>query len=149
MSFAEKIDHDLKQAMLAKEKEKLEAIRAVKTAFIMARSDKGAGSVLTEAEEIKIMQKLVKQRKESAAIYIEQNRKDLYDKEILEAVVIEAYLPAPMNEQEIKKIVQKIIAETSAQGMKDMGKVMAAATKELAGKADGKVISGIVKELLS
>jgi uncharacterized protein len=148
MSFAEKINDDLKQAMLAREKEKLEAIRAVKTAFVLARSDKGAGSVLTEPEEIKIMQKLVKQRKESAAIYMDQNRQDLYDKEMLEATVIEAYLPVKMNEAEIKKIVQKIITETSAQGMKDMGKVMASATKELAGKADGKIISGIVKELL-
>jgi hypothetical protein len=149
MSFSEKIDNDLKQAMLARAKEKLEAIRAVKTAFIMARSDKGAGSVLTEPEEIKIMQKLVKQRKESAAIYKEQNRQDLYDKEMVEAAVIETYLPAQMNETEIRKIVQKIIAETCAQGMKDMGKVMGTATKELAGKADGKIISGIVKELLS
>lgn len=149
MSFAEKIDNDLRQAMLAREKEKLEAIRAVKTAFVLARSDKGAGSVLTEPEEIKIMQKLVKQRKESAAIYKDQNRKDLYDKEMIEAAVIEAYLPVQMNEAEIKKIVQRIITETSALGMKDMGKVMAAATKELAGKADGKIISGIVKELLA
>ena len=149
MPFKEKIDFDLKQAMLAKQKEKLEAIRAVKTAFVLARSDKGAGSVLTEAEEIKIMQKLVKQRKESAAIYKDQNRLDLYDREMVEAAVIEAYLPAQMDETEIKKIVKRIISETSAQGMKDMGKVMAAASKELAGKADGKVISGIVKELLS
>jgi uncharacterized protein len=149
MSFAEKIDNDIKKTMLAREKEKLEALRAVKTAFVLARTDKGAGSVLTEAEELKILQKLVKQRKESAEIYIAQNRKDLYDKEMLEATVIEAYLPAQMNETEIKKIVQKIISETGAQGIKDMGKVMGLATKELAGKADGKFISGIVKELLS
>jgi uncharacterized protein YqeY len=148
MSFAEKIDNDLKQAMLAREKEKLEAIRAVKTAFILARSEKGAGSVLTEPEEIKIMQKLVKQRKESAAIYKDQNRQDLYEKEMIEAVVIEAYLPAQMDEAEIRKILQKIITETDAQGMKEIGKVMSLATKELAGKADGKIISGIVKELL-
>ena len=148
MSFSEKINNDLKQAMLAREKEKLEAIRAVKTAFILARSDKGAGSELTEAEEIKILQKLVKQRKDSAAIYSEQNRKDLYEKEMVEAAVIEAYLPAQMSEAEIKTIVQKIIVETGAQGMKDMGKVMGTATMKLAGKAEGKKVSEIVKELL-
>lgn len=149
MSFAEKINNDIKKTMLAREKEKLEALRAVKTAFVLARTDKGAGSVLTEAEELKILQKLVKQRKESAEIYKTQNRKDLYDKEMLEATVIEAYLPVQMDETEIKKIVQKIMTETGAQGIKDMGKVMGIATKELAGKADGKFISGIVKELLS
>lgn len=148
MSYSEKINNDLKQAMLAKDKNRLEAIRAVKTAFIMARSDKGAGSVLTEPEEIKIMQKLIKQRKDAAAIYLEQNRKDLYDKEMMEASVIEAYLPAAMSETELKSVISRIIAETGAQGIKDMGKVMAAATRELAGKADGKTISGIVKELL-
>lgn len=149
MSFAERIDNDIKKTMLAREKEKLEALRAVKTAFVLARTDKGAGSVLTEAEELKILQKLVKQRKESAEIYKEQNRKDLYDKEILEATVIEAYLPAQMDETEIKMIVERIISETGAQGIRDMGKVMGTVTKELAGKADGKIISGIVKGLLS
>jgi len=149
MSYSEKINNDLKLAMLAREKEKLEAIRAVKTAFILARSEKGAGSILSEPEEIKILQKLIKQRKDAAEIYLEQNRKDLYDKEILEAFVIEAYLPAQMSEAEIKSVVQRIITESGAQGMKDMGKVMGTATKELAGKADGKMISGIVKELLN
>jgi uncharacterized protein YqeY len=148
MQFTERINNDLKKAMLEKAKDKLEAIRAIKSAFLLARADKGAGSELTDAEEIRIMQKLVKQRKDSAAIYKEQNRKDLYDKEIMEATVIESYLPVQMNESDIRIIVGRIINETGASGMKDMGKVMAAANKELAGKAEGRVISGIVKEML-
>lgn len=149
MSLAETIDIDLKKAMLAREKDKLEALRAVKTAFIMARSDKGAGSVLTEQEEIKILQRLVKQRRDSAQIYREQNRSDLFEKEEFEAKVIEAYLPSQLSEQEIIAVVEKIIKESGASGMKDMGKVMGVASKELAGKADGKTISGIVKGLLT
>ena len=149
MSYSDLINEDLKKAMLAREKEKLEAIRAVKTAFILARSDKGAGSVLEKAEEIKILQKLVKQRKDSAAIYKEQNRPELYEKELIEAAVIEKYLPAQMSEQDISIEVKRIITETGASGMKDMGKIMGLATKELAGKADGRIISGVVKQLLS
>ena len=149
MLYTELINEDLKKAMLAREKEKLEAIRAVKTAFILARSDKGAGSVLDEAEEIKILQKLVKQRKDTAAIYREQNRPDLCEKELLEASVIEKYLPAQMSEQEISVVVKRIIQESGAAGMKDMGKVMGLATRELAGKADEKIISAIVKQLLA
>jgi len=148
MSYSDLINEDLKKAMLAREKEKLEAIRAVKTAFILARSDKGAGSVLDEAEEVRILQKLVKQRKDSAAIYAAQNRADLADKELFEAAVIEKYLPAQMSEQEIMAVVKRIIAESGAAGMKDMGKIMGLATKEMAGKADGKVISGVVKQML-
>ncbi len=148
MSYSDIINEDLKKAMLARETDKLEAIRAVKSAFLLARTDKGAGSVLEEAEEVKILQKLVKQRKDSAAIYTEQNRPDLAEKEIKEAAVIEKYLPAQMGEAEIAAVVKRIIAETGAAGVKDMGKVMGAATKELAGKADGKIISGIVKQAL-
>jgi uncharacterized protein YqeY len=149
MSFSDRINEDLKLAMLAREKDKLEAIRAVKTAFILARSEKGAGSVLSEQEEIKILQKLIKQRKDAAAIYREQNRNDLYDKEMLEATVIGAYLPAQLSIGEIQALIGKIIKESGASGIKDMGKVMGIATKELAGKADGKTISEIVKTLLS
>ena len=149
MSYSDQINEDLKKAMLAREKQKLEAIRAIKAAFILARTDKGAGYVLEEAEELKILQKLVKQRKESAAIYKEQNRPELCDLELLEAAVIEKYLPAQMSDQEIAAVVKKIIAESGAAGLKDMGKVMGIATKELAGKADGKVISGVVKQLLA
>jgi len=149
MSYTERINNDLKLAMLAREKDKLEAIRAIKTAFILARSEKGAGPVLVEADEIRILQKLVKQRKDAAAIYLEQNRKDLYEKEIFEVSVIEAYLPAQMSEEEIRTVVRRIISESEAKGIKDMGKVTGTAIKELAGKADGKTISGIVKELLA
>lgn len=149
MSYSDLVNEDIKKAMLAREKDKLEAIRAIKAAFIVARADKGANSVLEEADELKIIAKLVKQRKDSAAIYIEQKRPDLAEKEIMEAGVIEKYLPAQMDEAEIETVVKKIITESGAAGMKDMGKVMGLATKELSGKADGKVISNLVKKLLA
>ena len=148
MSLTEKIAADLITAMKAKEKISLEAIRAAKTAFILARSEKGADSVLTEDEELKIIQKLVKQRRESAAIYKEQNRPDLYEKEIAEADVLEKYLPAKMSEEELSKVLTEIIARVGAKSPADMGKVMGVATKELAGKADGREISAKVKQLL-
>ena len=148
MSLFDKINEDLKAAMKAQEKDKLEAIRAIKTAFLLAKSDKGATAVLTEDEELKIMQKLVKQRKESADIYKSQNRDDLYQKEMLEAEVISAYLPKQLGEEELAKILKEIIAKVGASSPQDMGKVMGIATKELAGKADGKVIAGKVRELL-
>lgn len=149
MSLTDKINADLITAMKAKEKVALEAIRAAKTAFILARSEKGADSVLTADEELKIIQKLVKQRRESAAIYKEQNRPDLYEKEVAEADVLEKYLPAKMSEEELAKAVGEIIAKTGAKTAADMGKVMGIATKELAGKADGREISALVKKLLS
>ncbi len=149
MSYTERVNNDIMKAMLAKEKEKLETLRAVKSAFLLARSEKRADYVLTEADELKILQKLVKQRKESAAIYKEQNRPDLFDKEILEASFIEAYLPEMMSSLEIEDYIKQLIQQTGARDIKDMGKVMAIATKELAGKAEGKVISEIVKKLLA
>jgi len=149
MSYAEKINDDLKQAMKEKQKDRLEALRAVKTAFTLARSSKGAGSVLTEDEEIKLMQKLVKQRHESAVIYKEQGREELADNELREATFIEAYLPEQMSDEDIEAYLRKLVDETGATGMKDMGMVMGRATKELAGKADGKTVSGIVRKLLS
>ncbi|MBN2610720.1 MAG: GatB/YqeY domain-containing protein [Bacteroidales bacterium] len=148
MSLFDKINDDLKSAMKAQEKDKLEAIRAVKTAFLIAKSDKGASSVLSDDEELKIIQKLVKQRKESADIYKSQNRDDLYQKEIFEAEVISAYLPKQMDEGELVTALKEIIARTGAKTPQDMGKVMGVATKELAGKADGKMIASKVKELL-
>lgn len=148
MSLFEKINEDLKMAMKAREKEKLEAIRAVKSAFLLAKSDKGATAVLTEDEELKIIQKLVKQRNESAEIYKSQNRKDLYDREILEAQVISGYLPKQLSEEEVTKVLLNIIQSVGASGIRDMGKVMGVATKELAGKAEGKMIAAKVKELL-
>jgi uncharacterized protein YqeY len=148
MSLAEKIASDLINAMKAKDKVVLEAIRAAKTAFILAKSEKGANSVLTPEEELKIVQKLVKQRRESAAIYKEQNRMDLYEKEVIEADVLERYLPAKMNDEELTNIIKEIINRIGAKSPADMGKVMGVATKELAGKADGKEISSRVKQML-
>ena len=148
MSLTEKISSDLMNAMKAKDKIVLEAIRAAKTAFILAKSEKGSDYVLTMDEELKIIQKLVKQRRESAAIYKEQNRPDLYEKEVAEADVLEKYLPAKISEEELTKVVKGVIDRVGAKTPADMGKVMGVATKELAGKADGKEISAIVKKLL-
>jgi uncharacterized protein YqeY len=148
MSLTEKISSDLIAAMKAKDKDTLEAIRAAKTAFTLARAEKGADSTLTPEEEIRIIQKLVKQRRESAEIYKTQNRMDLYQKEVLEADVLEKYLPARMSEEELTKILKDIIARVGAKAPADMGKVMGIATKELAGKADGKEISAKVKQML-
>lgn len=135
--------------MLAREKDKLEALRAVKTAFTLARTEKSAGEELTADEELKIIQKLVKQRKDSADIYKEQDRTDLYDKEILEMEVIKVFMPAQMDEAELRAYLENLIKELGASSMQDMGKVMGAASRALAGKADGKAISAIVRELLS
>lgn len=148
MTLTEKIATDLINAMKAKDKVSLEAIRAVKTAFILARSEKGAESVLTNEEELKIIQKLVKQRRESAAIYKEQNRPDLSEKEVIEADVLEKYLPAKISDEELTNMVKVIIARVGAKSPADLGRVMGPAIKELAGKADGKEISAIVKQLL-
>jgi uncharacterized protein len=149
MSLTEKISSDLISAMKAKDKVVLEAIRAAKTAFTLARSDKGADSVLTPEEELKIIQKLVKQRRDSAAIYQEQKRPDLYEKEVTEADVLEKYLPAKMSDEELGNIIKGIIERVGAKTPADMGKVMGVATKELAGRAEGKEISSKVKQLLA
>ncbi len=148
MSLTERIATDLIAAMKAKEKVALEAIRAAKTAFTLARAEKGAGSVLTEEEELKIIQKLVKQRKESAAIYHQQNRPDLYEKEISEAEILEKYMPAKLSDDELTAILKRIIEQVGATSQSDMGRVMGAAMKELTGKADGSEISVRVKQLL-
>ena len=148
MSLTAKIASDLINAMKAKDKVALEAIRAAKTAFVLARTEKGADAVLSSEEELKIIQKLVKQRRESAAIYKEQNRPDLYEKEVIEADVLEKYLPAKMSEEELTNAVKAIIDRVGAKTPADLGKVMSAAMKELAGKADGKEISAKAKELL-
>ena len=149
MSLFDTISEDIRKAMLAKEKEKLEALRAVKAAFQLARTNAGAGGGLSSEEELKIVQKLVKQRKESAEIYQQQNRQDLADKELQEASFIEPYLPAQMSEQELETVLKAIIERVGAKTPADMGKVMGVATKELSGKADGKAISVKVKQLLS
>ena len=149
MSLTDTINAEIKKAMLAKEKERLEALRAVKTAFTMARTEKRGDQELSEDEELKIVQKLVKQRKDSADIYKEQAREDLYAKEVAEAEVISEFMPKQMDEVELREYLTKLIAEMGASSMQQMGMVMGRATKELAGKADGKLISSLVRELLA
>lgn len=134
--------------MLARQKERLEPLRAVKAAFLNARAEHGSDYVLSEEEELKIIQKLVKQRKDSADIYKEQNRDDLYQKEMMDYEVISEFMPAQMGEADIRAYLQTLIKEMGATSMQQMGMVMGRASKELAGKADGKMISGLVKELL-
>ena len=149
MVLFDKVNEDIKHAMLNKEpKVKLEALRAIKAAFLVAKTEK-AGVELTGELELKIINKLVKQRKESADIYRTQNRPDLYEKEEAEIEVIEAYLPAPVSMEEIESVIKGVIEKTGAKALSDLGKVMGMASKELAGKADGKVISEIVKRLLA
>jgi len=147
MSLEETINADIKSAMLAREKDKLEALRAVKSAVLLAKTAE-PGAVLTEDSEMKLLQKLVKQRKESAEIYTGQNRQDMADAELFQAGVIEKYLPAQMAEEDVRKELQSIITETGATTAKDMGKVMGMATQRLAGRADGKLIAQLVKQLL-
>jgi hypothetical protein len=149
MKISEQISEDIKTAMRAKDKIKLEALRAAKTAFTIAKTQSGASNEISGADELKIIQKLVKQRNESASIYKEQNRIDLYDKEIAEAKVLEMYLPAKMSTAELTSYLKSVIDRVGAKNQQDIGKVMGPATKELAGKAEGKEISAIVRQLLS
>lgn len=139
----------MKEAMKSKDSNALTSLRAIKSAILLAQTETGAKAELTQEDEIKLLQKLVKQRKDSAAIYTEQGRDDLAQPELDQAAVIEQFLPEQLSEEEITKVVSDIIAKTGATGMQDMGKVMGMASKELAGKADGKTISGIVKDKLS
>lgn len=134
---------------MAKQKERLEALRSVKSGIILLKTDKGPSHEVTADEELKMLQKQVKQRKESADIYIQQSRPELAEKELAEAKVIEEFLPAQMSSEEVEKAVREIIARVGASSAKDMGKVMGAASKELAGKAEGKMISDLVKKLLA
>lgn len=147
MSLFDKISDDLKTAMLARQKDRLESLRAIKTALLLARTESGAHE-LTSDHELKIIQKLVKQRKESAEIFKAQNRMDLYEKEIAEAAIIEEYLPQQLSETDLVAALKTIIQQVGATSPKDMGRVMGAASKELAGKADGRMIAEKVKELL-
>ena len=145
----QQIDQEIKAAMLAKNNIRLRGLRAIKAALLTAKTEKGASEVLTEDAEMKVLQKLVKQRKESADIYSTQNRPDLQQIEEEELEVIEAFLPQQMNREAIIAFVKEIIVQAGAAGMKDMGKVMGLANKQLAGKADGKTISEVVKVLLA
>jgi uncharacterized protein YqeY len=149
MSLQNQVMEEIKAAMKAKDTVALESLRAIKSALLLAQTEKGAGSEMSDAEEIKLIQKLVKQRKDSAAIFKEQGREDLAGPELAQVAVIEKFLPAQLSEDEIEKVVVQIIESTGASGMKDMGKVMGMVSKELAGQADGKTISGIVRAKLT
>ena len=149
MSLQKQIMEELKSAMKSKDTVALQALRAVKYAFLLAKTETGAGDDLTEDQEMKIIQKQVKQRKDSAAIFIDQGRQDLADPELAEIAVLEKFLPEALSEEAIEKVVLETIAKTGAEGMKDMGKVMGMVSKQLAGQADGKTISGIVRKNLA
>jgi len=148
MNLEQKIMTELKTAMLAKDEKSLRSLRAIKAAILLAKTAEGGGGELKEEDEIKLLQKLVKQRKDSLEIFRQQNRVDLAQKEEEEIEIIEKFLPQQLSTDELKAELMAIIAETGASSPADMGKVMGAATKKLGGKADGKTISGIVKELL-
>lgn len=145
----DQISNDIKDAMKARDKVRLEALRNIKKVFIEAKTAPGANDTLEDAQALKILQKLAKQGHDSADLYTSQNRPDLAEEEMAQVNVIESYLPKQMSEEEIEAVVKDIIAQTGAQSMKEMGKVMGIASKQLAGKADGKKISEIVKKLLA
>lgn len=149
MALQEKIDQDIKAAMLAKDNAKLRGLRAIKAALLLAKTEKNAADTLTEDTEIKVLQRLVKQRRESADIYKQQNREDLFRIENEEIEVIESYLPKQLDRKEVEQIIKRIISETGASSMKDMGMVMGLANQKLAGQADGKTIAELVKTLLN
>lgn len=145
----EQVSGDIKAAMLARDKVALEAIRGIKKEFLEAKTAKGGDGTLHDDQAVKIMQKMVKQRKESAQIYVDQNRPELAENELAEAAVIERYLPQQMSDSELETAVADIIAQVGATGPQDMGKVMGVATKQLAGKTEGRLISEKVKALLN
>lgn len=149
MNLFDQVSEDIKKAMLARQKVRLEALRGIKKEFLEAKTAKGAGGELSDETAIKILVKMVKQRKESAAIYTENNRPELAQNELEEAAVIEEYLPKQLTPEELKEQITAIVAETGATGPKEMGKVMGVASKRLAGKAEGKAISAMVKEVLA
>ena len=149
MTLYDQISEDIKSAMKARDKVRLETLRNIKKVFIEAKTAPGANDTLEDADALKIIQKLAKQGREAAATFAEKNRQDLADGELAQVAVIESYLPQPLSEAEIDAAVKAIISETGATGMKDMGKVMGIASKQMAGKADGRAISTIVKRLLA
>ena len=149
MNLFDKISDYIKTAMLARDKVRLEALRGIKKEFLEAKTAKGAGGELSDETAMKILVKMAKQRKESAASYAENNRPELAENELAEAAVIEEYLPKQMTEAELTEALERIITETGATGPQDMGKVMGVATKALAGRAEGRLISAKVKELLT
>lgn len=149
MSLQKKVMDAMKIAMKEKDSKALQALRAVKSAILLAQTESGAKEELTEAQELKLLQKLVKQRKDSAAIYNEQGRADLAEPELAEAAVIEQFLPAQLSEKELEKIIEDVITQTGASSMADMGKVMGIVSGKTAGRADGKTISTLVKSKLA
>ena len=149
MSLFETINEEIKIAMKAREQLRLDTLRAIKKELLEARTAKNAGGVVSNEDEIRILQKMVKQRNDAAEIYKSQGRSDLSEKEVQEAAIISVFLPAPMNPEELEKTIKEIIERTGAASMKDMGKVMGEATAALAGKAEGKEISAVVRKLLS
>lgn len=148
MKISERIDSDIKAAMLAREKEKLESLRAIKAAILLARTEKGGQDVLSDETEFKILRKLISQREEAAAIYRQQNRDDLYQKEVNEAKYISVYLPSMMSEADIKTELRKLLEEIGPVSAAEFGKVMGMASKRLAGKAENKIIAASLKEML-
>ena len=149
MALFDQVNNDIKEAMKARDKVRLETVRNIKKVFLEAKTAPGANDTLEDADALKILQKLAKQGKVSAATYIQQNRQDLADEELAQVAVIETYLPRQMSEDEIETVVKDIITQTGATSMKEMGTVMGMASKQLAGKADGRLISAIVKKLLA
>lgn len=149
MSLKSRIDQDIKEAMRAKDQNALRTLRSIKSMILLAETEKGGSRDLSEADEMKLLTKAAKQRKESLDTFAAQGREDLASKEQAELEIIERYLPQPMTEQELKQALEKIIAEEGANGMQDMGKVMGRATNEFAGRADGKQISQMVRQLLN
>ncbi len=149
MSLKSRIEQEIKQAMLNKQKDRLRALRAIKSAILLAETEKGASSALDESTELKLLQKAAKQRKDSLDVYQQQGREDLAIIEKVELEVIEEFLPKQMSEAELESELKTVLEEAGATGPQDMGKVMGIATKKLAGRADGKAISGIVKRLLT
>lgn len=149
MNLFDKVSGDIKTAMLARDKVRLEALRGIKKEFLEAKTAKGGDGELSDDSALKILAKMVKQRKESASIYTEQNREDLAGEELAQAAIIEEYLPKQLSEEKLTAALKEIIARVGATSAKEMGKVMGTATKELAGKAEGKAISAKVRELLA
>jgi uncharacterized protein YqeY len=149
MSLKQQIDTDIKKAMLAKNKEELEALRGIKSLILLAETEKGISADISSETESKLLMKAAKQRKESADIFTQQGRKDLADKELLQLEIISRYLPKQLSSEGLEAELKKILEESGAKGPQDMGKVMGIATKKLAGQADGKVISDLVKKMLT
>ena len=149
MGILSNLTEEIKSAMRAKDSLKLESLRAIKSAVLLAQTAKGGGAELSDEEAIKILQRLVKQRKESASIFRDQGRSDLATPEEAQAEVIASFLPEQLSEEEVAQVVSEIIVKTGAEGMKDMGKVMGMASQELSGKAEGKLIANLVKQQLS